>query len=72
MEFFLKGLNPFKFQTKFKCSFFPEILISILLGIWTSPQKESCSLLIKIPPSKVWKILENRKLCFSFFQTQLG
>jgi hypothetical protein len=33
MEFFLKGLNPFKFQTKFECSLLHEILIQILLGI---------------------------------------
>jgi hypothetical protein len=69
MECFLKGLNPFKFQTKFECSLFPEILIQILLGMWTSHKKESCSFLIKIPPSKIWKILENRRVYFCLFQS---
>jgi hypothetical protein len=31
--FFLKGLNPFKIQTKFKLDLFPEFLIQIMLGI---------------------------------------
>jgi hypothetical protein len=33
MEIFLKGLNPFKIQTKFKFDFLPKYLIQILLGI---------------------------------------
>jgi hypothetical protein len=43
MEFFLKCLNPFKFETKFESSLLPEFLIQIVLRIWTSSQKESCS-----------------------------
>jgi hypothetical protein len=31
MEFFLKGLNSFKIQTKFKCSLLHEFLIQIML-----------------------------------------
>jgi hypothetical protein len=33
MEFFLKGLNPLKIQTKFKLDFLPEFLMQCLLGI---------------------------------------
>jgi hypothetical protein len=31
MKFFLKGLNPFNFQTKFESSLLPEFLIQIVL-----------------------------------------
>jgi hypothetical protein len=40
MGFFLKGLDPFKIQTKFNFVWLPEFLIQILLGIWTSPKKK--------------------------------
>jgi hypothetical protein len=33
MKFFLKGLNPFNFQTKFESSLLPEFLIQIVLRI---------------------------------------
>jgi hypothetical protein len=33
MEFSLKGLKPFKIQTKFNFVWLPEFLIQILLGI---------------------------------------
>jgi hypothetical protein len=33
MEFFPKGLKPFKIQTEFKRVFFPKFSIQILLGI---------------------------------------
>jgi hypothetical protein len=33
MEFFLKGLDPFQIQTKFKLDLLPEFLIQCLLGI---------------------------------------
>jgi hypothetical protein len=33
MEFFLRGLNTFKIQTKFNFVRLPEFLIQILLGI---------------------------------------
>jgi hypothetical protein len=33
MEFFIKGLNPFKIQTKFNFVWLPEFLIHILLRI---------------------------------------
>jgi hypothetical protein len=61
MEFFLNGLNPFKIQTKFKCSLFPKILIQILFWIWTSSHKESCYFYIYLPLGQFWKFLENKK-----------
>jgi hypothetical protein len=33
MEFFLKGLNPFKIQTKFKLDLFPRYLFQKPVGI---------------------------------------
>jgi hypothetical protein len=50
MEFFPKGLNPLKIQTKFKFDLFHEFLIQIMLAIWISTQKESYSFWIYILP----------------------
>jgi hypothetical protein len=68
MEFFPKGLNSFKIQTKFKCNLVPEFVIQILLGIWTSSQKESCSFWIYLSPFLVSKFLAYGKLLFYIFQ----
>jgi hypothetical protein len=43
ITFFPKGLNPFKIQTKFKCSLVSDFLIRILLIICNPSLKESCS-----------------------------
>jgi hypothetical protein len=68
MEFSLKGLNPFKIQTKFKCILVPEILIQLLLGVWTSFQKESSSFWNYQPHGKVWKIWRTWGTTFVFLQ----
>ncbi len=71
MEFFLKGLDPFQIQTKFKLDFLPEFLIQRLLGIWTSSQKESCSFWIYLHRGKIWKYLGIRKFMFDTFGLEL-
>jgi hypothetical protein len=43
MEFFLKDLNPFKIETKFKFELIPGFLIQNPFGIRPFFEKESCS-----------------------------
>jgi hypothetical protein len=57
MEFFIKGLYPFKIQTKFNIVWLPKFLIPLMLGILTYSQKESCSF------SNFWT---PGRLCFVF------
>jgi hypothetical protein len=61
MDFFLKGLNPFKIQTYFKLEFFLEFIILDPFGILTHSHKESCFFTIYLPPCQVWKFLEFQK-----------
>jgi nitrate reductase NapE component len=68
MEFFPKGLNPFKFQIIFNLVWIPEFLIQILLGIWTSSEKRSGSFRNHLSPCKVWKLLVITKTVFCIFK----
>jgi hypothetical protein len=68
MEFFPKGLNPFKFQFRFNLVWLPEFWIQILLGIWTSSQKESGSFCIHLSPCEVRKLLFIMKTVFCIFK----
>jgi hypothetical protein len=70
MKFFLKGLNPFKFQTKFENILLPKFLIHIVLRIWTSSQKESCSFWIYLWLSQAWKFLDKWSYSFCNLQVQ--
>jgi hypothetical protein len=71
MEIFLKCLNPFKIQSKLKCSLIPEFLIQIMLGNWTSSQIESGCYWIFLPPCQVWEILDFGNLVFCIFKFEL-
>jgi hypothetical protein len=72
MEFFLKGLNPFKIQTIFKLDLFPRFVYKNPFGIWISFQKKSCSFWIYLPTNKVWKFLDNRMCNFCIFQAWIS
>jgi hypothetical protein len=61
MEILPKGLNPFKIQTNLKLDLFPEFLIHILLGIWTSSKKEVSSFQIRLVPCQAWKFFVQQK-----------
>jgi hypothetical protein len=58
MEFFLKGLNPFKIQTRSKLEFVMNFSIQNPEGFGSWDEKEFCSIQNFLSPSQVWKFLE--------------
>jgi hypothetical protein len=70
MRFFLKCLNHFKIQTKFKFDLLPGFLNPVSLGIWSSSNNESCSLWSYLPHCKVWKHLKTLKYHFIFLKSE--
>jgi hypothetical protein len=68
MEFFLKGLNPFKIQTKFNFVWLPAFLFKFCWEFELLSKKESYPFWIYPHPGKIWQVLKVRKPCFSIFQ----
>jgi hypothetical protein len=68
MEFSLKGLKPFKIQTKFKIYFLPEIVIQNPFWFWSWGKKENCSPSSLLPSQKVTPCLNQGSYGFSDFK----
>jgi hypothetical protein len=68
--FFPKGLIFLKFEPNSMC-LTSKNFNSKSVGISSPLQKESCSILIDLHPSKVWIFLEKRKCSFCILKLEL-
>jgi hypothetical protein len=71
MKFFLKVLNLFKIQTKFKLDSFPGSFSKFIWNLNISP-KEKLFLLRYLPPCQIWKFVELWKYHFQILQVRFG
>jgi hypothetical protein len=68
LRFFLKGLNPFKMQIKFKFYIIFKFVIQNLFQFWNFTQKESCS--ISSVNSELFMIFRGTGIGLKFFENR--